>query len=399
MRISDIRIWTDRFANPVSYEQYINSSIVEEYKAEDIIHFKIYPGQVWGWPIISTSYEDIMMLRRLEDNAILQSYQHAIPPILYQVPPSGASEIMAQDQNVINGKHEMEEMRAHGGLVTTTDAKLTMPTPGNMLNMTNYIAHAKSRVFAGLRLSPIVVGEGDTSNKATANVLLDDMITQAKYIQRVLMRMINRFIIDELLLEAPSKRIRSQIGEVKLHFPEIDIAYLTTMNNHYMTLFNAGLITRTEARRKIGYLELSKKQNEDTIFRINPSKQMLAYLQQTTAPENQHDKKLTAAPRASQNDENSIYDNLDIQNLAKVYRLTVQNSKLTDEEKNNLFTQLDARLEMIRDSSNNEHLSSHLSDMFRQRAKNTINLLNEVKNNDSLSIENIKTYNPDILSL
>jgi len=392
MRIATVKIWTDREANPISYEQYINKAFVREYWAREIIHFKLYPGKVWGYPLLSNCYDDIYMLRRLEDNMILQSFQHAIPVMLYQVSPAGNSTIIAQDNNVLQGQQELEAMKAHGGLVTTTDAKLTMPTPANILNMETYLNYAKARVLAGLHLSPLSAGEGGTSNKSTAAALIDDMITQAKYIQRVIARTFDRFIIDELLMESPNTKIRGAAGKVHLVFPEIDIAYLTSLNNHWMSLFNAGLLTRTETRLKIGMLPMKDAQIADTIFAINPKKTGDSKNQQNE-PENQYGKKTTGAPGEAVNDNKKSIDALINDVIADI-----NNSKLMEDEKKKLVDRFSKRSSII-NGQRNDSINQFMSSNARSLANNMKNALNVFKNEDTLTIEQIISYDSSLKEL
>lgn len=298
----NMTIITDDFANREGYVIKKGNAILKELPASDVVHIKIYPHRLWGMPILSQVVDDITMLRRLEEDMVLQYFQNGIPPMVLTVPPSPNQSPLGEDPNIMYGREMLENMLAHGGIVITSDCKFDVVSPGSLLDMTRGIEHAKSRVLSGLHMSPLMIGE-NSGGKSSTNALIDDFIMQAKYVQSVLAKYMEKYIINELLLEGKIKTITKHVDRVKVFFPEIDIEYWSTVLNEMVTLFNSNLVTRTEARKQWGALPLKKLEEKDTVATIAP-KQALTGGQssQMTTPENQYKKKTNVGKKSRVND-------------------------------------------------------------------------------------------------
>lgn len=351
---NEISILHDDMGNIYGYIQYIingnNIMFGRVYDKKEIIFLKVFGGKLFGKPILSSVIDDIRMLRRLEENMILQSFQYSIPPLIYKVKPANPASPIAEDPNIINAQRELESLLAHGGLVTTTESQIDIPVPSSLLDMTKYLDYAKQRVLSGLYLSTIAVGETSSANKATANVMFDDIVNHAKYHQLKVAEYVNKYIINDILLHAKNKFIRKYINKVKLAFPEIDISYITQVANTEILLYNAGLVSRNEVRTKINYGPMSEQDKNDTVYANGSVNQSTVNeAKQRSMPTNQYGTKMNPAKK------NKANDSIDIQYVEQVINNLIEKMeqyKFTDDTKSFIKTKLDGHLQVAKDSLN-----------------------------------------------
>lgn len=144
----------------------------KEFQPEDVIHlyFDREPGFLFGKPIFVPVYDDIRALRRIEENAEVIIYKHAYPLIQYIVGteekpattlPDGRSEI-----NVV--KTDIENMPPEAIFVTPERHRLEVFGAKNFtIDLTPHLEHFKKRVFSGISVSSVDMGEGECYDAIT----------------------------------------------------------------------------------------------------------------------------------------------------------------------------------------------------------------------------------------
>lgn len=244
------------------------------FDSEDVIDITIdrKSGFAFGTPYSLTVLDDIRALRRLEELCEMVAHKHLFPLFHVKV---GTDEKPAQDVELADGslipevdiaKAEIQEMPTEGGLVTSERYTIELlGSEDKVLDLMPYIEHFKERVMSGLRLSPLDLGQADTGNKATAQVVNRNLVDAVKDYQRVFSDCITFKLLDKLVLEGGFDL--NQDTRVQFQFPTADKEEERAMQQHGLSLFQSNAITCEEMRQ--GFLKkecFTPEQESDTWF-------------------------------------------------------------------------------------------------------------------------------------
>jgi len=246
MEENQIAVWRQRMADGRWYV---------EWDPRDIVHFYFdrKEGFIFGTPTLVPVVDDIRALRKIEENVELLVYQHLFPLYQYKVgtpeAPAGLTEEGVREIDVV--KQEIAMMPSEGGIVTPERHEiLAIGAQGRALRAESYLEHFKKRVFSGLGVSAVDLGEGDTANRATSDNMSRNMVDSVKDLQQVIECFITEFMFDELLQESTfGEDALNENNRVYLRFKEIDIDAQIKIANHYADLFDKNVVTWDEARR------------------------------------------------------------------------------------------------------------------------------------------------------
>jgi hypothetical protein len=114
-----------------------------------------------------------------------------------------------------------------------------------------YMKLLLNRVYGGLGVNGIVMGEGNTASAASADAMTVTMHNKAKFYQRQLQLMFTEFVLYELLLEGGWDPLLPA-DNVRWLFNEIETEALLKRENHAMQLWTNNGLTLDEFRRAIG---------------------------------------------------------------------------------------------------------------------------------------------------
>ena len=155
--------------NILGYKQHI-PGIEEspEWKPEDMVHiyFSRKKGLTFGTPLCYPVIDDIKALRKIEQNIEILSHQHTIPIVHYKI---GTKELPWKPEEVIAVKSELESGAPYGCVVTTERHEIKGVDVNLNAEGTEQLAEVfKMRVYAGLGVSPMVMGDGAGTVRQTA---------------------------------------------------------------------------------------------------------------------------------------------------------------------------------------------------------------------------------------
>lgn len=136
------------------------------FKPEDVVHFYFNrkEGFIYGTPTIQSVIDDIRSLRKIEENIELLVYQHLFPLFHYKVGTDDMPASVDEQGNdeIEVARHAIREMPAEGGLVTNHRHTVELIGAENRsLRAEGYLEHFKKRVFSGLGISAVDMGEGE----------------------------------------------------------------------------------------------------------------------------------------------------------------------------------------------------------------------------------------------
>jgi len=268
-----VKVKQNLSGRPIQWRQEIDGK-TRTFHADDVMHITIdrKSGFVFGTPYSVTVLDDIRALRRLEELVEMVAHKHLFPLFHVKI---GTENAPAQDIETPAGtlvsevdvaRNQIEDMPCEGGLVTSEryDIEL-LGAEGKVLDLTPYIEHFKERVMSGLRLSPLDLGQADSGNKATAQVVNRNLVDAVKDFQRVISDQVTFQLLDTLLLEGGFDL--TEENRVVFTFPSVDREEERAQQAHALTLFQTNAITSEELRRDYMHREgFTSGQESDTFF-------------------------------------------------------------------------------------------------------------------------------------
>lgn len=155
----------------IKWEHAIDESKKVVFSPEDVVHmtFNRKEGFIFGTPSSVPVVDDIRALRKIEENIELLVYQHLFPLFHYKVGtdefPAGYTEDGQAEISI--AKQEVRNMPAEGGIITDHRHEIKLlGMEGRALRADGYLEYFKKRVLAGLGISAVDIGEGNTANRA-----------------------------------------------------------------------------------------------------------------------------------------------------------------------------------------------------------------------------------------
>lgn len=257
----------------VKWRRFFDSGMpFQDIPVEDVIHLTLdrKPGHIYGTPRTVAVRDDIFALRRLEENIELLFINHLFPLFHVQVGtpeapcsygPNGESEI-----DLI--RWQIENMPKEGVFVTDERVKVTaVGAEGKSLDTKDLVQHYKSRVYIGLGMSAIDMGEGDTATRSTADNISQNLKDSIKADLDSLAGQIRMNIFRDWFIEANySTSVQKGVARTALAFHELDLDNRIKEETHVMALFNSHLITLDEARKRLKHKPMSAKDLNNTHF-------------------------------------------------------------------------------------------------------------------------------------
>ena len=229
-----------------------------EFAPEDIVHFftNKKPGFTMGTPELLPVLEDVALLRRLEESVEDMINANLNPLFHYKVGNDLNPERVGPDgvRETDLVRQTIEYMPSGGVFVSDHRHEIeAVGSEGKALKIQEYIDYFKKRVFAGLGVSPIDMGEGDTANSSTANNLSKVAIQDVEALQENIKVFFDAFIINELLLEGGFvDSITDESKSVSIKFGTVDKEEKAKEENQTIQLWLNNLVNETEARKRLG---------------------------------------------------------------------------------------------------------------------------------------------------
>lgn len=230
-------------------------------------------GFIFGTPFCLPVLDDILTLRRLEELVDVVATKFAFPLMHYKV---GTENMPAQEYTDESGNFYSEvdvvrdtipNLPTEGSIVTPERHEIIiLGADGNVMDLEPYLEHFKDRVMAGLRLSGVEVGQGDTANRGTAVTISKNMADAVKDYQKVLADTITFYLLREILLEEGFDV--TEDNKVWLKFAEVDQEELRAKENHAMGLYQGHGIDEDEMRERMDMEPLTEQQRKRTYLEL-----------------------------------------------------------------------------------------------------------------------------------
>ena len=168
----------DDYGRVRRWKQVMPDGSTKFFKPEDVVHFysNRKEGMIFGTPVLVPVIDDIVALRKIEENIELLVYQHLFPLFHYQVGTDDfpASVTEYGEDEIELARREIQYMPAEGGVVTSHRHQISLIGAENRsLRAEGYLTHFKKRVFSGIGLSAVDMGEGECYDEHTQTLTED----------------------------------------------------------------------------------------------------------------------------------------------------------------------------------------------------------------------------------
>ena len=140
---------------------------------------------------------------------------------------------------------------------------------GKALKIEEYLSYFKKRVYAGLGVSPMDMGEADSANRSTANTLSKIATQSVEALQRYIKTFIETYVINEILLEGGfEEALVDSEKMVSIKFGSVDKEEKSKEENQTIQLWLNNLISEREARKRLGEQPVEADMREETNYKL-----------------------------------------------------------------------------------------------------------------------------------
>lgn len=271
-----IQVRRDNKGRIVQYRQYVSHNKYKSYQPNEIIHiyYNKRTGLNMGVPPLESVKDDILALRRIEESIETLIYKSLFPILHVKVGTEKSPAKVFKD-----GTHEVDMVTKHlrsiednGGITTSERVEIkAIGAESLALRVSEYLSHFKSRVFIGLGMSSVDFGEGDSTGRATGEVLSESLKESVMDYQLVLSDFVTNKIFSELLVDGgiyKNEYLIPSEDKVTLAFNELDFNYKLKIESHLVNCATQKIISINEAREGMGRKALSDQEIKKTVNQL-----------------------------------------------------------------------------------------------------------------------------------
>ena len=341
------------------YKQYIDPATFRLFSPEKVRHLKYNArsGFTMGTPPLEAVKDDILALRRIEESVETLIYKGIFPMIHVKVgTESNPAKILVDGSDEVEKMgYVMQELDEYGGITTSERVEVkAIGSESLALRVESYLEYFKDRVMLGLGVSDIDMGIGDSSGKATGQIISQTLKEAVINKQDAISEFITHVLFKPLLVESGMYDAEYLIPEedlVKFKFNHVDQDARIKIESHILNMFNSGLLSINEARLEIGYKEIGDKE----ISRIGKDKEMILPTYQVETA------KVAAAAAAQSKKENSSGNKTKADGAKKASASkTNPKNQFSDSLSNSLFPIEEIRAAMPNKALLSEYIENHI---------------------------------------
>jgi hypothetical protein len=249
----------------IRYRYTLPTGKLSYFKANDVVHFtrSVQAGDALGNSHLGPVLDDVKTYRQCEEYVIRLLYKHLNPLLHHEVPERTPGYGAAQgDVDAAAWSHAF--IAPDGMVVTPPGHKISMiGAESRALRGEGYMDLLKKRLFAGLGVSQVAMGEGETSTAGSADAQTATMHNKAHFIQSVLASQLTEYILFELLMEGGYDPT-AELDKVTWSWNDFEIETRIKIENNEVQKYTNGLTTRTRALRRMGERPFADSEQEDT---------------------------------------------------------------------------------------------------------------------------------------
>lgn len=306
-----ITIARDKNGTVTKYKQEVEGADKPlEFRPEDMIHISVNrpAGRPFGDPWIAPVLEDVRLLRKVEENAGLLLYRHIFPLLTYTVGTDKPGQ-QASDNELLELQGVIENLPTDGAILLPERHKVEAVNL-NTIDGRPYLEYFEQRVFTGLGMSQVDMGRGDTANRNTADAMSGIKADRVKGWQKAIQTQIDKYMIDEILIEGGFDPLINPDFDINFVFEEIEQEQKIARENHALLMWNSNITTWEETRIVCGYEPTADESR--LLFQMTGASTTDAEVDNKNAPENQNGKR-TAPKKKTESLNESVFNNIAVE--------------------------------------------------------------------------------------
>lgn len=246
----------------VGWFQRISHNKEKPFDFDDIVQvsYNKASGAVYGLSYLVPVLEDVRALRQCEQMVIELIYKNINPLIHHEVPDRVGNGFGAQrDVDKVADEHEI--MAPNGYITTPPGHKIhVIGMESKALRAEGYLRMIKYRVYAGLGLSDIIMGESSMSSTGATDSFAAIMEDRVQYFQLELGFSLTYNIIWELLQEGGFDPIFNPKDRVFWVFNDPNRARRERTESHALLQYHGNVTTEDETRVALGRDPLTEEE-------------------------------------------------------------------------------------------------------------------------------------------
>ncbi|PES55899.1 hypothetical protein [Bacillus thuringiensis] len=305
---STVTIARDKNGTVTKYKQEVQGADKPiEFRPEDVIHIAVNrpAGRPFGDPWIAPVLEDVRLLRKVEENAGLLLYRHIFPLLAYTVGTDQPGR-QATDTELTELQSVIENLPTDGAILLPERHKVEA-IDISTIDGRPYLDYFEQRVFTGLGMSQVDMGRGDTANRNTADAMSGIKADRVKGWQKALQTQIDKYMIDEILIEGGFDPLVNPDFDINFVFDEIEQEKKIAKENHALLMWNSNIATWEETRIECGREPVADESR--LAFQMIGATTTDAEVDNKNAPENQNGKR-TAPKKKTEALEESVFNHI-----------------------------------------------------------------------------------------
>lgn len=217
---------------------------------DDVIHitYDKQSGGLYGVSWISSVLDDVRALRSMEEMVIQLIFKNLNPLVHHEVPDStGTGRGRQEDVAAAAAKHDV--MAVNGYIITPPGHKINViGVESKALRAEGYLQFLRERVYAGLGVNPVMMGESGTSGVGVAESFTAIMHDRVRYFQKEFADTLTYRVIWELLAEGGFLPTFTERDRVFWNYNEVDVDRRVREEAHALLKYHGNAITETELR-------------------------------------------------------------------------------------------------------------------------------------------------------
>ena len=246
----------------------IGGAIRATFTPDQVIHFTFNkpPTTLFGQPFFLPALEDIRTYRQLEwlVVALLNRYIHPLIHVRKGIDPSGKIVAKVEKRDIDETDALIKNMAPDGLIVTGPDVSINVQgVESQAIRAEGYLDAWRKRIFAGLSVSDIAMGEATSGSRSTADAITAEMHDMAKAIQMRIAQVINEQIVFYFLLEGGFDPITNK-DVAYFEYNTIAIDEEIKRRNQTLAEWQSGAICEDELRSDLGRQPMTDQQRELT---------------------------------------------------------------------------------------------------------------------------------------
>jgi len=245
---------------------------------QKIIHFKLNRGDcgLYGRSWLAASLNDNEMMKQIEQSIAVIAKHKSVPR---KIITYGDKDLPADSDELNNFIGYMQTLAKEDDIIINKPVKLeSFSYAGGEINLEYALTHIRKKIISGM-VPDFMIGFGQETNKATAQVELLSYVLAIYTKRRVFLREIEKRIIEPWLAK------KGIISKVWLEFGELELENKTEKSQRVLQLFGSNLITVEQALKMLNIsFDGDEELKEKRAFELQQSPDMGGLFNPTEQP-------------------------------------------------------------------------------------------------------------------